>query len=85
MSCLTSAPDNQRLLSFETIVGSASESLHNFFDVSCGICLCIFKVILHNVLGIETELGCNIGLLCVVDNKELVGTVLCAELNAIGA
>ena len=75
---------NYRLLSLETVV-AAAQSSHDLFDVGLDVVLGILEVIIHDVLGIQAELGSHSGLGCVVDDQELVGTVVLSQVDAVRA
>ena len=61
------------------------DGVHDLVDVGLDVLGGVLEVILHDVLGIQTELGGSLRLLGIVDDQELVGAVLGAQLHAIRA
>ena len=72
------------LLSLETVV-AATQSSHDVLNVGLDVVLGILEVIVHDVLGIQAELGSHSGLSCVVDDQELVGAVVLCQVDTLGA
>jgi hypothetical protein len=71
-----------RLLGLEAVI-AAAEGIHDISDILLGVLLGILEVVIHDVVWIEAVLGRNLRLRRVVDDKELVGAVLLAEVHAL--
>ena len=72
----------QMLLRFKAVVATLKRS-HNILYVLLGMCFCIFEVVGHNILGIETKIGCHLRLFCVVEHQELICANLLSAVNTL--
>ena len=80
----------KRLFGLETSgiagVGTAiGQSFHDFVHIRADVLGGILKVILHDIVGIQAELRSLLGLLGVVDDKELIGAGVLCQIDAFGA
>ena len=77
------------LLSLETVCTGVSAGVgdrgHDLFNIGLDVGGRILKVIIHDVVGVETELGRLRGLLGVVNDEELVRAIVLGKVNAVGA
>ena len=74
-----------RLLGLETIVGGSAQSVEEVLNVLGGVGLGVREVVLHHVVGIQTEFGRFLGLLGVVDHQELIALIFLGDVDALGA
>ena len=77
------------LLGLEAAVAGVGACLgksgHDLFNIGLDVGGRILKVIFHDIVGVEAELCGLRGLLGVVNDEELVGTVVLGYVDAVGA
>ena len=62
---------HEHLFSLETVVAAAQGS-EDFLNISGDVLLGILEVIVHDILGIQAELGGDSGLGSIVNDQELI-------------